>query len=181
MVLHHAPQGLCQRVECSCTHSHPVVPAPSLLFDASSGSASDALMALPTLLCFLPATCALRCCVVFRCWQHLHMLLCYLCNILHWLRRHCLPVWFNVRGAVHHHLNTLVTHRLPEVVEHLPFGDCSIKATPHYALFYSNLEPLWPCCSLRLKMILEILARNTLPVHGDSSCNSSLTVASKCC
>ena len=42
----------------------PVFPAPSPLLDAFGGSAPDAPMALPTLLCLLLATCAQRCCVV---------------------------------------------------------------------------------------------------------------------
>ena len=42
----------------------PVFPAPSPLLDAFGGSAPDAPMALPTLLCLLLATRAQRCCVV---------------------------------------------------------------------------------------------------------------------
>ena len=149
----------------------PVFPAPSPLLDAFGGSTPDAPMALPTLLCLLLATCAQRCCVVFRSRQHLQMLLCYLCNILHWHRRLSFPVWLNVGRALHHHLDTLVTHQLPEVVEHLPFADFCTKATPRYTLFHSefNSHP-FACAIPLLRMFcapsLSLCTHSFCPLKG---------------
>ena len=71
------------------------------------------------------------CCVVFRCCQHFHLPLCYLCNILHWLRQLFLPAWINVRNAVHHHVaaqtacKTITAYRRSD---HLPLYSVACAA-----------------------------------------------------